>query len=251
MSVVAPVPRPYRPTAGLGRALRILLACDAVVAVINVIGGIAAIGRIHAMTAFGSDVLLSGTIPQPLPTGLSALLGLVGLAAGVVWLVWQHRGQSNLFAMRVPGLRYTPGWSVGWWFVPVANLWMPFLTTRELWRGSGAGPGVRDRLLAVWWSLWVATSVLSIVGAVVGLAAVSRSTTSGLIVGYRTSSLLIARRFTVATYAARIGGALAAMLVVRRIDEAQASRVEQGMLVPPRPDPPRPDVGLVGTIGSD
>lgn len=241
MSVVAPVARPYRSTAGLGRALQILLACDAAVAAINVIGGIAAIGRIHAMTPFGSDVLLSGTIPRSLPLALGALIGFVGLAAGIVWLVWQHRAQSNLFAMRVPGLSYTPGWSVGWWFVPVANLWVPFLTTRELWRGSGAGPGPRDRLLALWWFLWVATSVLSVVAGVVGFAAISRSATTGFIVGYRTSTLLISREFTVATYAVRFGAALAAMLLVQRVDEAQAARVEQGILVPPRPDPPRPD----------
>jgi Domain of unknown function (DUF4328) len=251
MSVVARVPRPYRSTASLGRALRILLACDAVVAVVNVIGGIASIGRIHAMTSFGSDVLLSGTIPRPLPAGLSLLLSFVGLAAGVVWLVWQHRAQSNLFAMRVPGLRYTPGWCVGWWFVPVANLWMPYLTTRELWQGSGAGTGERDRLLQGWWFTWVATSVVGIAGGVWGLAAITRSSTSGFIVGYRTSTLLVARELAAVAYAIRFAGALAAIGVIRRIDEAQAARVEQGVLVPPRPDPPRPDVGLVGRIGSD
>jgi hypothetical protein len=241
VSVVAPVPRPYRSTAGLGRALRILFACDASVAVVNVIGGLAAVGRIHAMTTFGSDVLLSGTVPNALPAGVGALLSLVGLAAAIVWLVWQHRAQSNLFAMRIPGLRYTPGWCVGWWFVPVANFWMPYLTTRELWRGSGAGPGARDRLLALWWSTWVAVSLIGIAGGAVALAAISRSTTSGLIVGYRTSTLLISRELAIAASALRAGAAIAAMLVVERIDEAQAARIEQGALIPPRPDPPRPD----------
>jgi hypothetical protein len=244
MSVVAQVPRPYRSTASLGRALRILLACDAAVAVINAIGGIAAVGRIHAMTRFGSDVLFSGTIPKPLPPALGVLLSFVGLAAGIVWLVWQHRAQSNLFAMQVPGLRYTPGWSVGWWFVPVANLWMPYLTTRELWRGSGAGPGEGDRLLVVWWFLWIATSVVGAVAGVVMFAALTRSSTSGSIVGYRASTLLVSRELAVAGYAIRLGGALAAIGVTRRIDEAQTARVDQGILLPPRPDTPRPDAAL-------
>jgi len=240
VSVIAPVPRPYRSTANLGRALRILLACDAAVALINVIGGIAAIGRIHAMTSFGSDVLLSGTVPQPLPTGLSLLLSFVAIATGIVWLVWQHRAQSNLFAMRAPDLDFTPGWAVGWWFVPVANFFMPFKTMRELSRGSGDN---RNTVLTGWWASWIGRFSLLLIAAVVGVGGLVRSPVTNRIVGYRVSSTIMVREIIVVGYALSAVAAMLALHVVRGIDEAQAARIEQGVLVPPRPDRPRPDVG--------
>jgi hypothetical protein len=82
------------------------------------------------------------------------------------------------------------------------------------------------------------------VAGVVTFAALTRSPTSGSIVGYRASTLLLGRQLAVAGYAVRLAGALAAIGVTRRIDEAQAARVDQGILLPPRPDTPRPDAAL-------
>lgn len=56
-----------------------------------------------------------------------------------------------------------PGWAVGWFFVPLANLAMPFITMRELWKAS-ANP--RDwqlertpLALPLWWACWLASSI--------------------------------------------------------------------------------------------
>ena len=35
---------------------------------------------------------------------------------------------------------FTPGWSVGWFFVPIMNPWKPFQAMREIWQAS-AEPG--------------------------------------------------------------------------------------------------------------
>lgn len=43
---------------------------------------------------------------------IAALAGvqiLTLVVTGILWLVWQHRGQANLVAARVAGLRFTPG----------------------------------------------------------------------------------------------------------------------------------------------
>jgi hypothetical protein len=64
------------------------------------------------------------------------------LAGGIAWLVWQHRSQRQVRErLAAPEVRWTPGWAVGWWFVPVANLLMPAVTTAELWRASGGEDG--------------------------------------------------------------------------------------------------------------
>jgi hypothetical protein len=49
-----------------------------------------------------------------------------------LFVIWVHRMQANTFALGVLGLRYTPAWAVGWYFVPIVNLWMPYRVMREI-----------------------------------------------------------------------------------------------------------------------
>jgi hypothetical protein len=61
-------------------------------------------------------------------------------------------------------LKYSPVWAVLWWIIPFANIVMPFLTTRELWKASDPDAGSIDwigrrttALLGLWWAgrlLW-------------------------------------------------------------------------------------------------
>ncbi len=107
--------------------------------------------------------------------GLETTLLFVILFAGLAWLMWQYRAQSNLQALGTQGLRFTPGWAVGWWLIPFANLAMPPQTMSELWKGSDAKAGAVDwkavklkPLLPLWWAAWLARLALSSVGAAVG-----------------------------------------------------------------------------------
>jgi Domain of unknown function (DUF4328) len=59
-----------------------------------------------------------------------------------------------------------PRVAVGWWFVPIANAFMPFQTVRELWKASN---GERDwqgqrtwPVIGWWWALWVGAAVLNL-----------------------------------------------------------------------------------------
>jgi hypothetical protein len=91
----------------------------------------------------------TGTLPISVTSFCVAAASLIALFA---WLAWQHRAQANLVAdgHRV---RYAPAWSVLWWFVPVADLWMPAVTMSDLWRGSAVGD---DRGASTWrvWLWW-------------------------------------------------------------------------------------------------
>ncbi len=66
------------------------------------------------------------------------------LVAGIVWLTWQHRAHRQLRQLGTQGLQFTPGWGVGWWFVPVANLWKPYQAIKELWVASDPEKGASD-----------------------------------------------------------------------------------------------------------
>jgi Domain of unknown function (DUF4328) len=93
----------------------------------------------------------------------SNIEGLLFIATVVAWCIWQHRSQRNAIELTGGGLRFTPGWAVGWWFIPIANLFMPFQTVRELWGASHGGDAWRRlakwSVIGWWWALFVLSNV--------------------------------------------------------------------------------------------
>lgn len=92
----------------------------------------------------------------------------VFVAAAIAFLAWFSRAYRNIERLGVPGLRYTPGWAVGAWFVPILNLFRPKQVANDIWRASD--PQVTRRSegwhgrdvspwLHWWWAFWVAGGV--------------------------------------------------------------------------------------------
>src|SRR5918997_5039842 len=92
----------------------------------------------------------------------------VRVALVVAFLLWLHRASKNLRALGNPSQRieFTPGWAVGWFFIPFANLVMPYKAVREVWEKSDpavrtgddfmfAGPSSAPLLLG-WWVTFIA-----------------------------------------------------------------------------------------------
>jgi hypothetical protein len=92
----------------------------------------------------------------------------------VAFCLWTHRVYRNLPALGARGLRYTPGWAVGWLFVPFANLVVPYFVFAEIWRNSIPTPadGTKGNakrispLLIGWWILNILPVVVLIAGIV-------------------------------------------------------------------------------------
>jgi hypothetical protein len=161
------------------------------------------------------------------------LLTLV--VTGIFWLIWQHRGQANLVAARVSGLRFTPGWAVGWWFVPFANLVKPFQTMRELWKASGGEEDWRHSrtwpVIGWWWAAWLTAGLLGrIGGALVGGATTRETVRSG-------SRVLLLNELVV------LAAAIQAILLIRSVMDRQRrlrERIADAGHPPARPDLPEP-----------
>jgi hypothetical protein len=103
------------------------------------------------------------------------LIYLMVPLTGIAWLMWQHRAHRNLPALGSQNLRFTPGWVVGWWFIPFANIVMPPRTMNELWKASDPNVGAVDwkavatsPVLPLWWATWLGRQVLFVIGASVG-----------------------------------------------------------------------------------
>jgi len=52
----------------------------------------------------------------------------------------------------------TPGWAVGWYFIPIANLWKPYGAMSEIRNASG--PGKMTAILPLWWALWISANLI-------------------------------------------------------------------------------------------
>ncbi|HTX01486.1 MAG TPA: DUF4328 domain-containing protein [Acidimicrobiales bacterium] len=90
--------------------------------------------------------------------GVTRLLdvgGMVFAALGVVFLVWQHDAAKVARGLGYPA-RISPGLGVGSWFIPIANLFLPYWSLRDC-----LPPGHPMRSKALWaWLGYVATGLL-------------------------------------------------------------------------------------------
>ncbi len=101
-----------------------------------------------------------------------ALAFLLGAISAVVWL---FRTSKALGAREPEDRRWSPGWSIGGWFIPFASLVIPKLVVGEIerlaavpYRGVPIGDAWksvrRSRLGDLWWLLWVAGNVVTLIG---------------------------------------------------------------------------------------
>lgn len=98
--------------------------------------------------------------------GLVVLFALpamvVGLGSIILVLQWIYRANYNARALGAARMEFTPGWAVGWYFIPIANFWKPYQAMKEICqaslRPSRWWQEKAPALLPLWWGLWLLTS---------------------------------------------------------------------------------------------
>ncbi|MNT08200.1 hypothetical protein D3C72_1429340 [compost metagenome] len=86
----------------------------------------------------------------------------VGLVVSLIVLKWIYRANMNAQAW-TGGMRVSPPWSIGWFFIPLANLWKPFQGVADTWAASHGHPVSSEapNHLKAWWGLWLASGVVA------------------------------------------------------------------------------------------
>ena len=78
-------------------------------------------------------------------------------------LVWVYTSNKNLQNAAKP-MTISPGWSVGWYFIPFANWWKPYEAMREIVQHSQNASGYQQmagkRLIGIWWLSFVLNGFL-------------------------------------------------------------------------------------------
>lgn len=146
MSQIQAMQAPYFPTSGadpvaaarrLGPTVVILLGARAAFPIL----------RRAVMAAMPRDY---GTI-RTAASVLSGIASVLGLVAFIFFLIWLYR---TVVALRARGeaTRFSPGFTVGGWFIPFANFALPPMAIADAWRRitrSGAG------LIGAWWAAYL------------------------------------------------------------------------------------------------
>ncbi|WP_422061384.1 DUF4328 domain-containing protein [Sphingopyxis sp.] len=109
------------------------------------------------------DPNIEMTSAAALYTAITLGDGLLALVTIIVFSMWIYRAAANVVAAEVHGFAYTAGWSVGWFFIPIANLFKPFAAMRQIWNASHGAMNERlddgNGLLALWWGTWILSNI--------------------------------------------------------------------------------------------
>jgi hypothetical protein len=228
----------YRPLAGLSTVLTIIFG------VMIAVLGLYIILSLVAVAAPEWTINLDDEAPMPVAymfIGILAMLEiLLRITTIVVFLVWEHRAYKNLTALRATYLDHSPGWAVGWWFIPFANLVKPYVVMKEIWRESepdvdpdsgflSSAVGVPG-FFAIWWAAWIIGNVM---GRITERAAENPDGT-------------ISDVFPVLLAISSLITGIAAILavhIVRQITQRQEERFQNLGAAPVEAPPPPPDFG--------
>lgn len=96
----------------------------------------------------------------------------VGLITIILWCVWKNLSCKNAWLFRSgnqqsplanhlnPGDVFTPGWAVGWYFIPFANLWKPFQAMAFI-RNEVSDTFKGGPILGIWWTAYLVMNISS------------------------------------------------------------------------------------------
>jgi hypothetical protein len=185
--------------------------------------GLAAIIAVSAYALLKAlmAVMLFGAGPEDLAVAFVSLGYVAALFISYVlvgWWIYRTNSNAHVFS---GAMTITPGWSVGWFFVPFANLIMPYQGVKEVWQEShefaGRHAEMESPLLGWWWGLWIAMNIATNIASFSGAFTLDPSpnalylnlAAAALSVGASAALILLIRRLDVAQLAASRGGVFA------------------------------------------
>jgi hypothetical protein len=109
-----------------------------------------------------------GAVVVLLLLGIVLLQVVISIATYVFFAMWLHRSCKNLLTFGTPRnlIQYSPAWAVGSFFVPFANLVVPYRAIKELWSRSVPAHSyiisepTPPALFPLWWLFWLLSGIV-------------------------------------------------------------------------------------------
>src|SRR5262245_7669425 len=155
----------FRDPTVLTRWLKILLWVGIALTAISLASGVMELkllGDIQAGKALAPGVAESNDLRQRVIGGARFVAIVTTI---VIFVMWIYRANYNARRLGATDMVFTPGWSVGWYFVPIANLWKPYQAMKEIWKASAAPLHWKDQprgpILPWWWGFFLFDNFLN------------------------------------------------------------------------------------------
>ncbi|MGD0190851.1 MAG: DUF4328 domain-containing protein [Rhizomicrobium sp.] len=208
----------FRDPDGLTRWLRYSLAAFIVISLSSLVQAGALLWFLKSVQAGAfpsrSSMVSAAAVLDFWQIALARVLFVGLLLNAIIYFVWLYRAGGNVRALGAQGLEASPGWSVGWYFIPFANLFMPPRNMGELWRASRAPSAWREQtgsaLIGWWWACWLIANFSSVVGLEILIIA-----------GKSLGTLQAGTVFQMLEFALNIPASVLLLTIVSRISAAQ------------------------------
>ena len=212
----------YRELTGLTKFLKVLLGLGVALAVVSMLSSFMHAELLSRASSFSEAEGEANDFRE-------VIIGLIQVALSLLTVVifgcWIVRANKNARALGADDLRITPGWAVGYFFVPIANLWRPYQAMKGLWQASHSPTSwtstTAGSILPTWWTLWLVSLFLNQIVYQAIRDADRLDDFDELIEGLQTATYL-----QVAALAVYIPLCLVAMSLVTQITHAQKTHVE-------------------------
>ena len=85
----------------------------------------------------------------------------VFVVTAILFLRLLYKAVQQAKGFAVPFTYVSPGWAVGYWFIPLMNLYRPFQAVKALFAactqeaGPNAKPAAGEQLLSAWWAMFL------------------------------------------------------------------------------------------------
>lgn len=156
----------YNSGKSLGFVLQVIFAVLILFALVNILASAFMLISPDSSIDLGDGDRLDVAL---LIIGLVAIAEIVvRLACIVIFLVWLYRVFGNLPLIGARNLEFSPGWAIGWWFVPFLNLVKPYQVVKELYVESkiakdistGESSSDSSENVGLWWATFIVAGIV-------------------------------------------------------------------------------------------
>ncbi len=148
------------PHAKLTKTLCLFLKLTIVASAVTFVSGIY---ELYSYSAIPSNldidsILIPADIMSIFANFFKFVFSIIGT---ILFFRWIYVSVKNLRALSGKSMRFTPGWSVGWFFIPIASYFKSLPIMKEIWRVSHKDDGVEYRLVRRWWQFFILSQAFS------------------------------------------------------------------------------------------
>jgi hypothetical protein len=151
------------------------------------------------------------------------IIGLFQFSISIITIIlfarWIYRANFNARQLGAQGMKFSPGWSVGYYFIPIMMLWKPYHAMSEIWQASKDPASwttvARGSILPWWWSFFLVSGML-------GQASFRTSLRAKEV-----NELIWSTGLTITSDLVSIPAAIIAVVLVKQIYAMQMSHVQR------------------------